>query len=467
MITLPKLLDNSLNEVRRLYPITLSITENIIPLSTASMSLPKDQRIPDRSYVELFTPNGSAGIFRTRTPESHYSSLIESYSLEHAICEVGDWLVRANINSTKKTLTQALTQVFNYYGGTRWQLGTVCAGDVVISANYSNLLQTMNSLIAQVQDAYMTFDFSTTPWTINVALMSDTVSAEGRLSRNIESASIRRDDTQLCTRVYLSGLNGGKMDADTIETYGVVEKRLSGEYTRTNAEKIAGRYLERYSEPLYTVTINGADFSSITGETLDRMILGKLYRLVIPEDNITLIKHITCVYWQDIVNKPNFVQLTLSEPETTIVSIVSNNYSSYYGAGGDYEQQEKKNEEFTSRITQTESSISLVVTGSGTSASINIQGIVDGINDPSTAIYINADKVKINGTTFVDDVYDTLDGLITGVVTATNLHTLGLTVYDSMVLARNNVYWNFGVDQIVINGTTYNVVTATQVQPQE
>lgn len=345
---LPKLLDSSGNEARRLRTIRQSISEKCVPLSTATLALARDESIPDRSYVELFTVNGSAGIFRSRTPTNGYGvNRANSYTLEHAICEVGDWLVRADIEQTQTTLAAALTQIFAYYGGSLWQLGTVSAsGNVILSANYSNLLQTMNSMIAQVHGAFMSFDFTTTPWTINVGTMDSTVNAEGRLGRNLQSVQIRKDDSQLCTRVWLEGLTGGKMDADTIGTYGVIERKLPGrDYTAAQAATVATAYLTRHKRPVYSIQISGKDFSAATGETLDRVAIGKMYRLAIPEDSIVAEYNVVEIQWPDCIRAPETAQITLSEPDSTLVDFIARQSSDSSGAGGAAEYQDRKNKE--------------------------------------------------------------------------------------------------------------------------
>ena len=328
-VSLPKLLNSSLAEERRIRPVSLNIQENIVPLTTASMIILQEDAIPDRSYVELFTVNGSAGIFRTRAPEASYGSgKTVTISLEHAICEVGDYLVRNEGDQEQKTLAAALQHFFGYYSGSKWQLGTVSAtGNVIVQDNYQSVLSAMISAIAQIPSAMMTFNFSSTPWTINVVSRETTVSAEGRLSRNVDSARIKRDDSSLCTRVWLEGLgtNGaiGKMDADTIGTYGVVERKLSGSgYTQAQAQTVANNYLAKHKRLRYTITINALDLSRITGETLDRIAMGKLYRLAIPEDNVTVEENVTAITWPDVYGKPESCTVTLAEEAETSITFL-------------------------------------------------------------------------------------------------------------------------------------------------
>ena len=38
------------------------------------MVVREDEEIAERSYVELFTVNGSAGVYRTKTPQTGYGA---------------------------------------------------------------------------------------------------------------------------------------------------------------------------------------------------------------------------------------------------------------------------------------------------------------------------------------------------------------------------------------------------------
>ena len=422
MINLPKLLNDSGAEIRRLHPVSLSITEQAVPLSTASLTLLVSEMIPDRSYVELFVPGRSVGIFRTRTPTSGYGGISNTYQLEHAICEVGDYLVRADIDQTEKTLSSALTQVFSYYSGNRWQLGSVCAGNVVLNARWNNVLQTMNSLIAQVSGALMTFDFSTTPWTINVVKHDSVVSAEGRLRRNIQRVQIQKDDKNLCTRVWLNGLSGGHMDANTISTYGVIEKQLPDrQYTRAQAETVAASYLEKYKYPAYRITINGNDFSQMTGEDLDQVRIGKLYRLAIPKDNIVLSENVVTLSWSNLCNDETAVTITLSEPEKTIVDFVQKQTSDYYGAGGEYVNQQHKYKEYETRFVVNERAIEAEATRAQTAE----RNLIAKDEDFQTVAQIVADAhaaasaaatTAMNASIARTNVYQTAEAIVTSAV---------------------------------------------------
>ena len=89
-IPLPRTADG-----RRLNVVDATVNLNIMPLSTATMTLPDNESVPMRSWVEMFTSQGSAGIFRVRSPGKSFGQTGNSYQLDHGIVEVGDWVIKA------------------------------------------------------------------------------------------------------------------------------------------------------------------------------------------------------------------------------------------------------------------------------------------------------------------------------------------------------------------------------------
>ena len=169
-IPLPRLLPSSTYAERRVVPTMVTITQKITPLSFASIQLPPGEKIPARGYMELFTCMGSAGIFRIRSPQESYGDDNATAELEHAVVEVGDYLVKAKYDEMMAAST-AMQTVFSYYtsgGGTRWQLGSVSvlgSGQIALQVNYDKVLTAMLAILDQKPDCMMAFDFSTSPWT--------------------------------------------------------------------------------------------------------------------------------------------------------------------------------------------------------------------------------------------------------------------------------------------------------------
>ena len=330
---LPRIIDTNIE----LHPLSMSVNLEITPLSTVSMRLPKDENLPSRGFVEVFTPLGSAGIFRVRSPEDAYGDDITMAELEHAITEVGDYLVKDEYSEMMSAST-AMQTVFSHYGGNRWQLGDVSAlgsGNIALEVNYERVLDAMLGILEQKPDCMMQFNFSTTPWTVSVVLRDTTVSAEGRLSRNVRSARVITDDTELCTRIYYkipSTDSEGEpisvwtyANADTLSTYGLVERELLGGsgYTESEANEAAQEYLRQHKHPRITIQIDGEELSTITGEALDTFQIGKLYRLALPDYDIPSIeKCITGISWGDVFNSPESVSIRLGDEEDTVVNFL-------------------------------------------------------------------------------------------------------------------------------------------------
>lgn len=332
MIQLPILLDSSMNESRRIRPVALSISEKLTPLSTATMRLNKSEDIPDRCYMKLFTPNGLSAIYRARIPSRSFNSDNMSLNLEHACCEIGDYIVTYEFPEIKQVIGTIIQKIWTYYKGTKWQMGTVAFNDKVSPpSKYQDVMTSIMDCVKQIPAAVITFDFSTTPWTINIAQRESTVTAEGRLNRNITSAEIIPDDSQLCTRVYYDRLGSSTLqhiDADTLSQYGLVEKVLQGSnYMQSEAQEVAAAYFDRYKRPIYSVTINGQDLSTITGEPLDLMRIGKRYRLTVPDENVVLEETITALTWKDVYNSPNEVTIQLNEENKKLLNYINRSIS--------------------------------------------------------------------------------------------------------------------------------------------
>lgn len=322
MIHLPVLLNPDFTEVRRLSPVSLNLKLNMTPLSTASMTLSEGEEIPSRSFVEIFTAKGSAGVFRAREPETSYGETQTSIELEHAITEVGDSLITESIEE-ELPLDEAMQMLFSYYKGEAWQMGEINFTDtVVVDVDYVNVLEAIISVLQQVPSYYMTFDFSTSPWTFGLTQVDSQVSAEGRLSRNVSSGSFKNDDSSLATRAYAIYKDGDEeilIHEDSSwgqEHFGLVERKLSDTYeSEAKARAAAQKYLEQNNRPRFSISINGTELSDMTGETLDEFEIGRRFRFVFdpvvePVDEI-----IKSVEYTDLVADEHNVIVSMNEEE--------------------------------------------------------------------------------------------------------------------------------------------------------
>ena len=307
--------------------------------SSASIRLATGTNVDGRAYVEMFTVQGSAGIFRTRSPQIGYGSQNTTLQLEHAVNEIGDFII-ADSFEKEMTLKEAMKKIFKYYGEKSkvWKLGTVQdpvdpnANDkneekytkCVLSVNYDNCLDAIQSVMEQYPYMMLTFDFGTTPWKLNVKNKPTLSEAQGRLSRNVKSATVVRDDSELFTRVYAQKADGkfDKYDAMSFykNKYGLIETVISAANETDDIWKQSVKsYIKTHKKPKYSITIDGIDLSNITGETLDKFKLGRLMTLALPDYKTTISEVIAEVSFPSIYRQPNFCTVTLnSEPDRVI-----------------------------------------------------------------------------------------------------------------------------------------------------
>lgn len=443
MIQLPRLLDSSLKEVKRLRPVQMSVNLEIVPLSTASMTLLKDDTVTARSFVEIYTSIGSAGIFRVRAPQESYGDETITVECEHAITEVADYLIKEDYEKAMNAQT-AMKTLFSHYKGKLWKLGSLTnlSGTVNVTSNYNTVLEAMLSVLDQQRDLMMAFDFTTSPWTINFVKKGTVVAAEGRLSRNVKSAKVTYDDSNLCTRVYADGLTGtkgnvyGHIDASTLSKYGVVEKTVSGSSdSKDDTTRAAKAFLNDNKEPKVSVEIDAADLSLITGEPLDKFTLGKLFRLAIPDRGVTVEQHITSLSWDDVFNNEESIHVTLAAKKDTVLSFLHDVETGGGRGGGSANRKTDKNKkEYTTKFEQTDRSIEMVATRTDKNDKILEQAGMS-LNSKGVLIYATNNKNNIASKLKVEA--DRIDSL----VSKTGVNKLGKseTLYSRITQTASSI----------------------------
>lgn len=355
---------------RIIHPESVSITDNEIPLSVASMTLTDSEDLPADGYVELFNPYGSAGMYRVRMPRDGYGTDTTSVELEHMIAEVGDYNVKAEI-SEMMAASAAAQKLFSYYKGGKWKLGKVSdlgSGKVAVEAKYDSILTGLLSILSQKPECMMTFDFTTTPWTLNIVKKGTKVVSEGRITRNVETAQVSPDWSTLVTRVWYQTWSEDKdgnitgtwhsKDADTMKTYKrVIERRLDTSSNMTGEEisQMVNTYLKAHQHPRTSVSIRARELWRITGEKVDKFIVGDLFRLAIQKYSLNLELNITSIVWQDVYNDPDDVIIHLGDEEDTVVTFLHNldatgeGISGGSGGGGGRAKQDDEWKEFRSK----------------------------------------------------------------------------------------------------------------------
>lgn len=317
MTRLARVLDGDMRELRRLHPTQQSVDDRVTPLSTASMTLPEGEHAAFGEWVEVFTQNGSAGVYRVVSASETYTGEA-SADLEHGICALGDAIIpgKGTISGTLSDVLSAMLgyQVAQSGGAPLWALGSVeTDAQASFEHDSTNLL---SAVLAVVPDGYMlTFDQSALPWRLGVAKMATTSECEGRLSRNLRGVTVTVDDEDFCTRIYCNMLpSPGYMDGPTVGTWGIKAKTITAQenVTQESLTSYITQYLEDHKNPRVSIECDAEDLSAITGERIDRMEKGSLFRLALPDYGVAMEERILAVHTGSAYDEPERVRLTLA-----------------------------------------------------------------------------------------------------------------------------------------------------------
>lgn len=329
MVRMPRLLAPNGSERCRLAPARLALDLTLSPLSTAEMTLPDSApEVNVRDLMELFDEGGSVGVFRV-TEVERQPGLSRVIRLEHGLATLSDGVVPAM--SLTGTAREAVDTLLTHQPENRWTLGDVGVAEdmnVLFTCGCTNLLSALLQLVELLPgDLVLTFDQQTSPWTLHLREMGDADACEGRLSRNLASLRITCDAADLCTRVYPFGAGQGTerisltpltgqdhLDSPAIEEWGCIARTFTHNsiFDVPTLKAVAEKYLSRHSAPAVSITAQAVDLAGITGEPADSFRLGRLCRLALPENGLTLMERIVGMYKPDVIGSPGLVTLTLS-----------------------------------------------------------------------------------------------------------------------------------------------------------
>lgn len=327
-IRLPRLLDSALLETARLNPLRLSLNLRLSPLSTAEMVIPHDDiAVSVRDLVELYDEIGSVGIYRVKSVEMDVGRTC-TVKLEHGFCTLEDGVIAAQgfMDSVRGTMERLLA----CQPDPLWTVGDVEAPEdltIIFATEYVNLLTALETLLGMLPEGYaLDFDQSSAPWKLHLRKLSNLPFCEGRLNRNLQSVRYTQDGSRLCTRVYPFGaeVETGRIslvplegnahrDSSSTAALGVISHTFTTDlvFDVISLRDVADEYLSRHRTPEITIMVDGADLSSVTGESVDAFRLGRSCRLSMPELMLLLDHRIIAIQKPDVYGAPGQVVLTL------------------------------------------------------------------------------------------------------------------------------------------------------------
>lgn len=253
-----------------------------------------------------------------------------TYYLEHAIATLEDSLAigQQSINAPPATTFATLLETQNER---HWVMGDCEVPEdyeMIYAFNYDNLLAAIMGLVQDLPpEYYWEFDTLRHPFVMHLRKLPETDGCELRLNRNLTYLTMTIDRSQLCTRVLpfgagegadritLSPLTGSMyLDSDTAGTWGYVSRTFTAgdAFDTPTLLAVAERYLEKYKNPLISISGEAVDLHKATGESMDYFVNGALCRLALPDYGITMRERVISTIWEDVFNQPKREEVILS-----------------------------------------------------------------------------------------------------------------------------------------------------------
>ena len=473
LIYVPKArwLNADMTERGRLDDTGLAIDLSTDAVARATLTIPTKGEVPAiHDFIELYTLYGSAGIFRV-VSYGHTIGQNAILQLMGAVDTLSDNVYQQSADSeVSKTAAQWIADILGRQTTAYWQAGD-CALNVPVKLrpNYQTLWTMLENVRKARNGYWWVADYTTTPWTLHLRQMPSVVASECRIPRNISSAQISITDDELCNKLYAtytpetdnSSLSVYE-NSTSQSTYGLREKCTDIKWTDIpegmTLSEYAAMLMEQHANPTASVQINAVDLHEATGDNFDKITLGSLCRAYLPGLPAPLEERVVKLSWPNARQEPENIRFNLSnaiQPFTGGLNIMKKAASGMGGGGagkGAKEPLEGWSMILTKTIEATEGSgilqmwqsgidmtadggvkifsleqgynslygginvqkgrIDLVVEGEGASASIRIAAITDAINDPTSEVTITADKISLDGSTTIGDVFSVVQGSI-------------------------------------------------------
>jgi len=321
--------------------------------STATLQLgPEDPEIPVGSWLLDDEPGTGEGIvWRTRSADMTFNTDTRQLTLEHIISTLQDAVLFGE--HTYEDIAGAGASACSARAAAQyilarqslWVLGDFDFDDIAwpYKFNGDTLFSALQTVTNSCPDACWEYDLSRIPFRVHIRRISDETTCEMRAGRNIRTLKRVIDRSGMYTRFYPIGKDDLHISGDYISknesVYGMVAKveTFSGAETESSLRSWAWERLKRHCEPKVTVTISGLDLSESTGESLDRLTIGRKCRVPLPEFGTTITERITRIRVTDKIRKKEEVTVTLGNELPDLASIVSDvekEQASGSGGGG-------------------------------------------------------------------------------------------------------------------------------------
>ena len=326
--------------------------------STATITVgPEAPEISVSDWLQDEDEPGAGIVWRVKSVETDYGTDTRTIQCEHLITMLKDQILFGEVKpgdmaGNPKAQTCTAEQAVRYILGKQsdWKLGSISySKSAEYNFNGDSLFDALEKVTSSLLDAWWEYDFASYPFALTIRKKRTSASCEMRTDRNIRTMRKTVDRSRMFTRFYPIGKNnlklggGGYVQKNT-GAYGVICKVETDQSMDTTAklQAWAEEKLNNHAEPCVTITISGLELSAATGESLDRLTLGTVCRVPLPEFGTVITELITKLSWSDKTADAESVSVTLANRQEDVATIINEMKKSGGGGGRAQAQNEEE-----------------------------------------------------------------------------------------------------------------------------
>ena len=352
---------HTMTPARMLRPVSMQLSLQTDGQSTATIVLDSESPdVPIGAWVQIWAPNGEMCVMYVKSRRKDYVTGNITLQLEHTFNLLNGMTVFGEVDAatmsgtqgaTTCTVTQAIDYLLSQQTETLWTRHQVDFNDAQgWKFTNSDIYDDLRSLTDSIMDCQWEFDQTSLPWKLSLKAWPVAATMEMRRNRNLDTLQISLDRSGMYTRVYPTGKNNLHISGDYIDrntaTYGVIANVITDSTIASEGllRAWATKQLVKNSVPKVSVEISGYELSQATGENLDKLVIGRMCRIPLPEYGETVTERLTELSWQDCIEAPDAVTCTLANELRTITGVM--NEKARGGGGGSRKANTEHDAEF-------------------------------------------------------------------------------------------------------------------------
>ena len=324
--------------------------------STATITPVSMSGISTESWFMDDTNPGKGIVWQVRSIQTDYATNTPSITLEHVINKLKNRVmfgehtaaeISGNPGATRCTAKQAIQYILRFQDD--WVLGSFGYSDSnPYKFNGDNLYDALETVSNSLDDPWWSYDTTKYPFVLNINPRPDGTACKLLPGRNLNTITKTVDKSGMYTRFYPIGKDDLHISGDFVgknsEKYGIICKVGTDTSLETEAElrAWASSNLNRHCEPTVTITADAMELADKTGESLDRLTLGRLCSIPLTEYDTEINERITELDYPDKAHQPEVVRVTMCNNRNDVTRIIAEviKETARGGRGGARQQKE-------------------------------------------------------------------------------------------------------------------------------